>query len=336
MRFRLWGAAMVVVGIVALMITPVAAAPAHSAPAPRVTSFYLSSTGFTPVPTLGGITGIDRKPDGEYIMIASAGLGRYFDARIPFFSSTGAFGRATVSLAGRPILGPGFMPMMPGAAQFEGVRSRGNGFVVASGGAHQFVRLLGPFGNQVRDLPLPQAYRKAKNTGLDPRRGLIGVAVAPGSGMISTLTAGGLKQDPAHSARLLIWPGRGTTEFVYRTDGDKLAADVVAVNKTDYLVLERGKGRATRIFWTTTRGAQPVTGKARLSGREVAMPKVPIFSTAPLPGLRAGNMSGLGWGNWLPDRPWLKYRARVLFVVTNDGLGVPPRVHALEVRFPKR
>ena len=115
-----------------------------------------------------------------------------------------------------------------------------------------------------------------------------------------------------------------------------LAADVLAVNNTDYLVLERGNGRAARIYWTTTRGATPVTGKKELSGREKSMPKKRIFSTAPLTRLAAGNMSGLAWGNWLPATPSKGYRSRILYIVTNDMFAGPTRVHGLEVHLPTR
>lgn len=343
MRLRLWGALLAAACTVGTMGsgagTALADPPAGtpSASPSTVTALYQDSTTIPGIPTFGGISGIDRAGNGQYVMISTDvgrhGPARVFDTTIPFVSGMG-FTTAPTVTGGGTVLGPFNLPMLPGSAQFEGIRERRGGFVVVSGGPQQFVRLIGNLGNFETELRLPAAYRSTKRSGLAGQRGLTGVAVTP-SGKISAITAGGLRQDGAHASRLLSWRGGKNSEFVYRTDGDKVAADLLAVNDTDYLVLERGRGRTTRIYWTTTRGATPVTGKARLSGGEQTMRKRQIFSTAPLPGLVAGNMSGLAWGNWLSDRPWLKYRARMLYVVTNDVFAGPTRVHALEVRFPK-
>ncbi|GAA1482039.1 hypothetical protein GCM10009624_24790 [Gordonia sinesedis] len=309
---------------------------AQAAPA-AVTARYVDTATVPWVPTFGGISGIDRTGNGTYTMISTdvgrAGPGRFYTARIGYSPTAGAVATPAIT-GGGPILGPGNLPPLPGSAQFEGIRKFGGGYVVAGGGANQFVRVLGGFGTYTRDLGLPAAWRPSRTSGLAGQRGLTGVAVAP-SGKISAITAGGLRQDAPKSARLISF-GRPNTEYVYRTDADKVAADVLAVNDTDFLVLERGPGRVTRIYWTTTRGADQVGGRAKLSGREKAMSKTQIFSTAPLPRLTTGNMSGIAWGNWLPDRPWLTTRGRALFVVTNDAFAGPTRVHALEVQFPKR
>lgn len=317
----------------------VAAPPAKPAAPQQIVGRYVDTTDIAGVPTFGGISGMDATGDNGYVMISTDvgrfGPARFYHVTVPFISSISSAGFAggpSIN-GGGTVFGPGLMPMAPGSAQFEGIRRLSSGYVVVSGGDHEFVRVIGDMGNDVRDLPLPAAYRTTPKTGLAGQRGLTGVAVF--GDRISVITAGGLKQDPAHAARLLTWAGRGTSEYVYRTDGDEVAADVLAINSTDYLVLERGAGRITRIYWTTTRGAQPVTGKARLSGSETPMPKKLIFSTEPLVNLAAGNMAGMSWGNWYPDRPWLTYRARALFIVTNNGFAGPTRIHALEVRFPK-
>ncbi|ROZ99111.1 esterase-like activity of phytase family protein [Gordonia sp. OPL2] len=334
MRLRLWGAALVSACAVGLSV--VSAGGAVAAPS-DVDAMYRDSTVINGAPTFGAISGIDRTDNGSYALVSTdvgrQGPARVYTANLAFRSDIGFLGNGTLN-GGGPILGPFQIPPLPGQAQFEGIRRVGPDYVVASGGANQFVRQIGRFGNHIRDLGLPKAYRTTAKTGLNGQRGLTGVAVGPG-GRVSAITAGGLKQDPRTSARLITWAGKGTSEHVYRTDGDKVAADVLSVNNTDFLVLERGKGRITRIYWTTTRGAQSVSGAAKLSGRERAMPKKLIFSTAPLSGLTTGNMSGLGWGNWLPDRPWQKYRARILYVVTNNAFAGPTRVHALEVHLPK-
>ncbi|GAC67213.1 esterase-like activity of phytase family protein [Gordonia soli] len=338
MRIRYWGAALLAAVAVA---SSGAIAPASAAPAPSVIARYLNSVDVTPLipaPLFGAISGIDSVGGGNYSLISTdvgrMGPARYYTARVPV-DQGGQISGAPFFNGGGTVLGPGNIPVLPGGAQFEGIRKLGADYVVVSGGANQFVRVIGALGTFQRDLPLPRAYQAGRTTGLNGQRGLTGVAVGP-RGQVSVLTAGGLKQDPGRSARLLTFGKRGTTEFVYRTDADKVAANVIAVNSTDYLVVERGKGRITRIYWTSTRGATNVAGKAKLSGAETPMIKKSVFSSAPVPRLAIGNVSGMAWGPWLPDTPWAKTRSRSLMLVTNDGFNGPTRLHALEFVTPKR
>ncbi|MGC4933319.1 esterase-like activity of phytase family protein [Gordonia sp. DT30] len=337
MRLRSWGATLVSVGVVMTALGTGVAAGAPSAPA--VTSRYVDTENMPAIPSFGAISGIDRIGNGDYAMISTdvgrAGPARFYTAHIGYSARLGQLGAPRLT-GGGTVLSPLELPLLPGDAQFEGIRSMSGGYVVASGGAHQFVREIGPVGTFVRDLGLPAAWRPTRTGGVNGQKGITGVAVGP-RGAISVLTAGGLRQDPGNAARLLTFgPGRAQSEFVYRTDPDKVAADVLAVNDTDFLVLERGRGRVTSIYWTTTRGADAVTGKAELAGDERAMGKTQIFSADPLPHLATGNMSGMAWGDWLPDVRGQNYRARTLYVVTNDMFAGPTRVHALEVRFPRR
>lgn len=339
MRLRSWGATLFS-GLVVLTSLSTGVATAAPAPAATVSSRYADSGIVTGVPTFGAISGIDQIGTGQYAMISTdvgrAGPARFYTASLSYSASSAHLAPSALTIGGGTVLGPGNLPLLPGAAQFEGIRKLGGGYVVVSGGAHQFVRQIGPIGTYVRDFALPAAWRPTKTSGVNGQLGLTGVAVAPNGG-ISVITAGGLRQDSRNSARLLTFgTARTQREFVYRTDGDKVAADVLAVNNTDFLVLERGKGRVTRIYWTTTRGADPVTGKKKLTGSEKAMSKTPIFSSEPLPLLVIGNASSMAWGNWLPAKPGQKYRARMLYVVTNNMFAGPTRVHALEVRFPGR
>lgn len=294
------------------------------------------STGpLAPPPMLfGGISGIDDLGGGRYAMISTDvgrfGPARFFTAKIP---TNTAYFMAQPSLTGvSMVLGPNNLPMLGGSGQFEGIRGFGRDFVVVSGGDHQFVRIIGGGGNFLRELSLPAAYRPGKGVGLAGQRGLTGVAVSP-SGKISVLTAGGLRQDAPNAARLLTF-GKPNTEFVYRTDPDKVAADVLAVNNTDYLVLERGAGRTTSIYWATTRGATNVAGQQQVGGA-ASMRKSQIFSTIPLTRLSAGNISGMAWGGWHPNDRWADYRARTLILVSNDVFSGNTRLHALEYRSPK-
>ncbi|NDK88910.1 esterase-like activity of phytase family protein [Gordonia desulfuricans] len=336
MRLRSWGATFISAAAIA---TSVGAGAAVAEPAPTtVTSRYVDSAIVNGIPTFGAISGIDRLANAEYAMISTdvgrAGPARFYTSHVGYNSEAGLLGRPQVTLGGGTVLSPQNLPLLPGDAQFEGIRRLGGGYVVVSGGNHQFIRQIGPMGTFVRDLALPKAWRPTKKTGVNGQKGLTGVTVGP-NGEISVITAGALRQDPGGTARLLTYAGRGTKEFVYRPGGGRVVADVLAVNTTDYLVLERGKGRVTRIFWATTDGAQQVGGSAKLSGGEKAMRKVEIFSTEPVPRLAAGNMSSMAWGNWLADRPGSKSRARMLYVVTNDMFAGPTRLHAFEVRFPR-
>ncbi|RPA58982.1 esterase-like activity of phytase family protein [Gordonia oryzae] len=342
MRLRSWGATFVSALAVTLTIGSGVATAVPGSPVPgpsTVTSRYVDTEIMPGIPSFGAISGIDQTANGDYTMISTdvgrAGPARFYATHIDYYPSVGQLGVPRFT-GGGTVLSPLNLPLLPGDAQFEGIRSVGGGYVVVSGGAHQFVRQIGPFGTFVRNLPLPAAWRPTRTSGVNGQNGLTGVAVGP-SGQISVITAGGLRQDPGNAARLLTFgSGRGQSEYVYRTDPDKVAADVIAVNNTDFLVLERGRGRVTSIYWATTRGADAVTGKAKLSGSEKAMPKTGVFSANPLPRLVTGNMSAMAWGNWLPDVRGQNYRARMLYVVTNNMFAGPTRVHAIEVRFPRR
>ncbi|SDU74385.1 esterase-like activity of phytase family protein [Gordonia westfalica] len=335
MKLRLWGAT--IAGACVLGLTsPLAVQPASAAPASGdgVSAYYTDTTTLGDfVPQFNRITGLDRTGNGQYTLIAEDVLpARFYTARIGYSSETASFvGRPGVNGAGT-VLGPWFLPLLPGGAQFEGIRKSNGGYTVVSGGNNQFVRQIGSLGQFVRDLPLPAAWRPTSKSGVAGQRGLTGLAVGP-TGQVSVLTAGGLKQDGRTSARLLTF-GKADREFVYRTDANKVAADVLAVNATDFLVLERGAGKLTNIFWTTTRGADSVTGKKKLSGKEKAMTKRRIFSTTGTPRLVTGDMSGLAWGNWHPDAPYAKTRSRTLLIVSQNA-GSPTRIHSFEVQLPK-
>ncbi|MBD0860507.1 esterase-like activity of phytase family protein [Gordonia sp. zg691] len=335
MRLRLWGATIVgacVLGLSsAVAVQPASATPASGA---GVTAFYTDSTTVgNGLPTVNRISGLDRIGNGRYVMISEDVLpARFFTATIGYTSATASFHGTPRINGGGTVLGPWFLPLIPGQAQFEGIRQTNGGYTVLSGGNTPFIRQIGPIGQVTRDVPLPAAWRPSSKSGTTGQRGLTGLAVGP-QGQISVLTAGGLRQDGRSSARLLTL-GKSNREFVYRTDANKQAADVLAVNATDFLVLERGPGKLANIFWTTTRGAASVTGKKKLSGREKAMTKRRIFSTTGTPRLVTGNMSGLAWGNWHPDDPFAKTRTRTLLVVSDD-VGAPNRVHSFEVQIPK-
>lgn len=335
MRPRLWGATIagaLVLGLSsALGVQPASATPASGA---GVSAFYTDSTSLgTFVPTFNQITGLDRTGNGRYVLIAEDALPpRFFDAHIGYSSETASFVGSPAITGGGTVLGPWFIPQLPGTAQFEGIRKSNGGYTVVSGGGNQFVRQIGPIGQFIRDLPLPAAWRPAAKSGVAGQRGLTGLAVGP-QGQVSVITAGGLKQDARNSARLLTF-GKPNREFVYRTDADKVAADVLAINGTDFLVLERGAGRLASIYWATTRGATGVAGKHKLTGKEKAMTKRRVFSTAATPRLAAGDMSGLAWGNWHPDTPFAKARSRTVLVVSQTA-GSPTRVHSFELQLPK-
>lgn len=340
MSIRSWGATIVSVLLgtsVLLGVSAVSTGSAHSA-TPIIARY--TDTGFVNgVPTFGAISGIDRIGANRFAMISTdvgrGGPARFFTSQFNYTSGVAGFTSNPGVDGGGVLLGPGNIPPLPGSAQYEGIRATSSGYVVVSGGDHQFVRLQGsgPVATFTRDLGLPAAWRPAKKSGLAGQRGLTGVAVGP-RGQISVITAGGLRQDPATSARLLTF-GKTNSEFVYRTDPQKSVADVLAVNNTDFLVLERGKGRSTAIYWATTRGADQVGGRATLSGAEKAMPKRSIFTTDATPRLATGNMSSMAWGNWQPDLPWQDYRVRTLFVVTNNAFAGPTRVHSFEVQLPR-
>ncbi|MER5225850.1 esterase-like activity of phytase family protein [Streptomyces flaveus] len=236
----------------------------------------------------------------------------------------------------------------------------------SSSGQPAFVREATTSGGYVRELPLPKAYapvRSASGTltaGVRNNQALEGLTLSPDGSKAVTITENALVQDgPAAGltakspSRLLVTDrktGAAQAEHVYEVDpisdaptaplpapvgtysADRGVSEILAVNETDYLTVERsfasGVGFAIRLYWTSTIGATDVSGKEALSGTEKPMPKKLLydFTTS---GTDADNVEGITWGPALPDG------SRSLVLVADDNFGFNGSVtkfHLLSVR----
>jgi hypothetical protein len=330
--------------------------------APGVSAKFLATTNlpfdWIPAPArFGGISGIDGDGHGNYSVITddtgANGPTRYFDVSVPL-NRDGMPSGGPGLVGGGVVLGPNNIPMLPGSGyEFEAIRHYGGSLLVASDGPVPFIRMISAPGLYQRDFALPAAYVPKKGSGLRRNLGLKSLAVSDG-GLITTITENSLAQDGPRpsvaggtNSRLLQLRGNGSVngEFVYRTDpllpgsssrSFKGVSEVLAINKTDFLVLERGYDPARnfydiKIFWTTTNGADRVTGKPALSGSEKPMPKHLVYNMSNLSNLRPGNVEGLAWG------PWLSGNRRALLAVSDNGFNspaVPNKLHVLAVQFP--
>ncbi|MCX6471314.1 MAG: esterase-like activity of phytase family protein [Corynebacteriales bacterium] len=345
----------------ALAVGTVVAAPSSAAPGLRGPSARYVDTmtvpdNFIPFPArFGGLSGIDNIGGGNYVAVSDDkvqyGATRYYQFGLPI-TPDGMFASTTPQInGGGTILGPGNVPILPGGADLEGIRKLGGNYVVSSEGARPFVRVITPPGLYVRDLPIPRAYLPGRSSGLAVNDGFEGLAVTPG-GSIALMTEQALRQDgpaPTKAAgtrsRLLVYGARGcTNEYVYRTDplarnasnrASKGVSEILAVNATDFLVLERGFDPATgrndiKVYFSTTRGATSVTGVNRLSGRETVMPKTLVYDFASLPLLRPDNVEGMAFG------PRLSGNRRALILISDDNFNNPTqhtKLHLLALRF---
>ncbi|WP_217179361.1 esterase-like activity of phytase family protein [Streptomyces sp. AC495_CC817] len=222
----------------------------------------------------------------------------------------------------------------------------------SASGQPAFVRETSASGAYLRELPLPKAYAPARSesgtlvAGVRNNQALEGLTLSPDGREAVTITENALVQDgPAAGltakspSRLLVMDrrtGKPQAEHVYEVDpisaaptaplpapvgtyaADRGVSEILAINKTDYLTVERsfasGVGFAIRLYWTTTRGATEVSGEEKLSGTERPMPKKLLYDFT-LSGTDADNVEGITWGPTLPDG------SRTLVLVADDNFG---------------
>ncbi|WP_326575942.1 esterase-like activity of phytase family protein [Streptomyces sp. NBC_00481] len=236
----------------------------------------------------------------------------------------------------------------------------------SASGQPAFVRETSTSGAYVRQLPLPKAYAPVRSesgtltAGVRNNQALEGLTLSPDGRKVVTITENALVQDgPAAGltakspSRLLVADrrtGEAEAEHVYEVDpisaaptaplpapvgtyaADRGVSEILAINKTDYLTVERsfasGVGFAIRLYWTTTRGATDISGKQALTGSEKPMPKTLLYDFT-LSGTDADNVEGITWGPTLPDG------SRTLVLVADDNFGFNGSVtkfHLLSVR----
>ncbi|MFE2910715.1 esterase-like activity of phytase family protein [Kitasatospora indigofera] len=304
----------------------------------------------------GGVSGIDYDPrSGRYVALSGdrsePAPARLHVLRLPLDAK--GFAVRTPQPAGSTVLsGPDGKPLPRRTVDPEAIRwaPGGKGLLWAgegdaAAGLPPFVREAAPDGGHRRELPLPAAYRPVLGadgtpvSGVRAHEAFEGLALSLDGSKVVTLTEGSLVQDgPAPTAgagsrsRLLVQgraDGRPLGEFVYPlgppTDAGPVpagtrrgASEILAVNETDYLVVERtaksGTDFGIRIWWTTTVGATDVNGRAALAGSERVMPKRLLFDFATA-GVAPDNVEGLTWGPRLADG------SRSLVLVSDDSAG---------------
>lgn len=230
-----------------------------------------------------------------------------------------------------------------------------------------FVRRASADGALVRDYPVPSHYTPAagpdgaQTSGVRNNLAFEGLTFSTDGSRIVTLTENSLLQDGSIAtpeagtdSRVLMFDnasGDVVDEFVYRVDAisgnypdvldptgwtlkaDRGATEILAVDDDEYLVIERGavpgKGNEVQIFWTTTAGATPVTGRETLDGTETPMPKRKLFDFADT-GANPDNVEGITWGPTLGDG------TRTLVLSADDNFnpegGQHTMFHVLAVR----
>ncbi|GAA2061678.1 esterase-like activity of phytase family protein [Williamsia deligens] len=319
-----------------------AAPPAPAGLPARYISTLTVPDNFVPAPfRWGGISGLDAVGGGNYVGVSDDpgrfGPARYFQFRLPIAGNGMFTGPTPILTGGGTVLGPRNIPLLPGQMDMEGIRRLGGNYVVSSEGARPWIRVVTPLGLYVRDLRIPSAYIPGPNRGMGVNDGFEGLAVIPG-GTVAAMTERSLAQDggdPTLAAgtrsRLAVFGPKGTSEYVYRTDplakgassrASKGVSEILAVNGTDFYVLERGYDPATnrndiKVFLATTRGATQVGGRFKLSGSETVMPKRLVYDFGMLPLLRPDNVEGMAWGPRLADG------RRSLVLVSDDNFATP-------------
>ncbi|GGV10541.1 3-phytase [Kitasatospora herbaricolor] len=304
----------------------------------------------------GGISGIDYDPrSGRYVVLSDdrseLAPARFHILRLPL-DAKGFAVRSPQPAGGTVLTGPDGKPFPRPTVDPEAIRwtPGGKGLLwtsegAAAAGLPPFVREAAPDGGHRRELPLPAAYRPvlaADGTpvsGVRDNQAFEGLTLSLDGSKVVTLTEGPLVQDgPAPTAgaggrsRLLVQgraDGRTLGEFVYPlgppadagpvpAGAQRGASEILAVNESDYLVVERtarsGTDFGIRIWWTTTVGATDVRGRAALAGTERAMAKRLLFDFATT-GTAPDNVEGLTWGPQLADG------SRSLVLVTDDNFG---------------
>lgn len=225
------------------------------------------------------------------------------------------------------------MPLPDGTYDLESIRylpGSPNLIITSEGvpkvGALPFISEITPGGREVRniDIPFPATYPPGPESGIRSNLGFEGATVFGST--LSVLTESALAQDGPNAttttgsrARLLQTDlgdvgGHNATEYVYQAEPNPAGSppdtvagnsEILALNDTDYLIVERAGNMDTnyftiRVFWATTTGATPVTGKAKLGGTEKPLTKHLVFDFASI-GFNPDNVEGVTFGPLLPD-----------------------------------
>lgn len=321
----------------------------------------------------GGISGIDYDAESGRFLATSddrseKGPARFYELELPVDDS-GKFGALDVTAMtvyfrsdGVPFPAKGVDPEsirhVPGSTDVL-VSSEGDASKVLA----PFISRFSGNGSFLRDYTIPAAYVPdvAGTNGVRNNLAFEGLTYSVDGSRITALTENALVQDGpgasvgevSHSRAVVFDAGSGAVdaEYVYDIDpigesypdvvdatgytlkADRGATEILAIDDTDYLVVERGlipgRGNTVQVYRASTARASDVAGKSALDGGETSMAKTLLFDFA-VTGENPDNVEGISWGPTLPDG------TRTLVLCADDNFnaagGQHTKFHLLAVR----
>jgi len=280
---------------------------------------------------LGGISGLDRAPDGTWYLISDDkgefSPARFHTARLRY----NAQGFQGVDITGVHYLQPPAPTATPEYLDPESIRyaPRTHSLFYTSEGNEllkidPFVREMDTTGRYRRTLPLPPMFRfqdQAAGTGPRQNATFEGLAYTPDDHSLWVLMEGPLKQDrPDDAPATAEYPNRFSQldsrtgalcrQLVYELDPVSSPghvnrnAEVVAVSDTEFLALEcsyyKGENRV-RVYDIDTQGATDVSGQPTLRPGTYRPVRKRLVADLGQLGRRLDNIEGLAFGPNLPN-----------------------------------
>lgn len=320
----------------------------------------------------GGISGLDYDAESGRFLATSddrseKGPARFYELELPVddagkLGALAVTGMTVYTQDGTPFPAKGVDPEsirhVPGSTDVL-VSSEGDASKVLA----PFVSRFEADGSFVRDYPIPAAYipNVEGSNGVRNNLAFEGLTYSVDGARITALTESALVQDgPTASvdegsrSRAVVFDAESgvvDAEYVFETDptggpypdvvdptgytlkADRGATEILALDDTDYLVLERGlipgRGNTVQVYRASTTGATDVAGKAALDGSETPMTKTLLFDFE-VTGENPDNVEGISWGPSLPDG------TRTLMLSADDNFnaagGQHTRFHLLAVK----
>ena len=327
---------------VAAVAVPVAlAGTAQAAPADRPSFRVLGEAGIPGITvngaTFGGLSGVDYDATTNTWRAISDDRSDHGPARFYLLSlgvSTSAMS-ASVQPGMVPLLRKDGTPYPPSATagtdtvQPQAIRhdaTTKNVFWAESGentatlAVDPSVRESSATGQFVAQLPASNRLKSTGTAGVQQGKGLSGLAFSTNGALAVSTVAGPLLQDGAGVTRItgqsralnwnIVW------QYTYQLDalaGDQVV-DIVAVDTTHYLVLERADGNNVRLYEIDVTGATNVAGVPALAGETFTpVSKKLVLDLGSLNLCHPAAFSGLTWGPSLPDGE------RTLVFVSDNG-----------------
>ncbi|MBD1938670.1 cadherin-like domain-containing protein [Microcoleus sp. FACHB-68] len=296
---------------------------------------------------IGGLSGITyNSANNQYYVIADArnnGTGpvRFYTFNINVSSGTLAAGGATatgVTLLGNP-------------TAFAANTSDTEGIALAPGGATAFIASEGVFsgttptaqpfinqfniatGVQTSALPVPSKFTATAGTsGIVSNAAFESLSISPTGQFLFTATENALKQDGAVPTASTGTPSRiltynlGTStagaEYLYNTDAGNGISEILALDNTTLLVLERSMNPAAqtgslRLYQVSLTGATDISGLNALTGSPTAAQKTLVADFQTTAGFPINNFEGMTLGPTLPSGK----RSLILISDNNYGAG---------------